>query len=526
MLKKYFFFMLISFLSLYGNCFAQTTNIPDPEFEQYLVEQGIDTDGIVNQEVLTADIAGVESLNVNSRNISDLTGIEDFASLTFLDCSNNELTTLNVNENKNLVELICFLNKLTLLQVSGASALETLKCENNALSGLDVSQNKNLSVLNCNGNELEKLNVNGANRLTDLECIGNNLSSIDISNNPEINNFRCSDNLLSTLDIRTNPRLQYFYCDRNQLSSIDLSNNPLLLELDCHDNSINLLELSFNKDLTLIRCQENNIEQLDLSGHPFIKVIDCHDNDLIDFNMKNGNNDLITEFNCSNNPDLFCVQVDNPSYSQSNWPQKDPWTFFSEDCASAVLPPVAVDDSYEVLINGQLNVNEAEGVLSNDSDPQNLELTAELNSDVSNGTLILRPDGSFTYTPGFNYTGADSFTYYNNNGSLNSATATVNIDVQGSTDLSFLETPNAFTPNGDGINDYFKPVYSGMKMVRMEIYNTWGNLIYAEENQDLNGWNGFVQNKPAENGNYLYKISALTNQKEEVFVEDMFTLIR
>lgn len=518
--------MLLSCLSLYGICIAQTTNIPDPEFEQALIDLGIDSDGTVNQEVLTADISGISSLDVNSRNISDLSGIEDFSSLTFLDCSNNELTVLNLNENKNLTELICFFNKLTLLQVSGAGALEILKCENNVLTGLDVSQNKNLSLLNCSGNELEKLNVNGANRLTDLECIGNNLSSIDISGNPEIINFRCSDNLLSTLDVGNNPGLQDFYCDRNQLSSIDLSNNPLLRKLDCHDNRIRLLDLSFNTDLSLIRCHENNIEQLDLSGHPFIEVIECHDNELIEFNLKNGNNDLITEFNSGNNPDLYCVQVDNANYSQSNWSQKDPWTFFSEDCSSAVLPPVAVDDSYQAMINGQLILTEANGVLSNDSDPQDLALTAEQMSNVSNGILIWRSDGSFTYTPVSNFTGTDSFTYRNNNGSLNSAIATVTINIQGSTKVSFLETPNAFTPNGDGINDFFKPVYSGMRIVRMEIYNTWGNLIYAEENENLNGWNGFVQNKPAENGNYLYKISALTNLNEEVFEEDIFTLIR
>lgn len=526
MLKKYFLFMMLTCLSFLGICYAQTTNIPDPEFEQALIDLGIDSDGVVNQEVLTADISGVSTLNVNSKNISDLTGIEDFSSLVFLDCSNNELSTLNVNENKNLEELICFFNKLTLLQVSGASALEILKCENNALSGLDVSLNKNLSLLNCNGNELENLNVSGANRLTDLECIGNNLSAIDISNNPEIINFRCSDNLLSTLDISKNTGLQYFYCDRNQLSSINLSSNPMLLELDCHDNRINVLDVGFNTDIVILRCHENNIEQLDLSRHPSVKVIECQDNDLIDFNLKNGNNDLITEFNCRDNADLYCVQVDNANYSQSNWSQKDPWTFFSEDCTAPVLPPVAVDDTYDTMTNTQLNVSAANGVLSNDSDPQGIELTAVLNGDVSNGILILNPDGSFTYTPVSVFTGTDSFTYLNNNGSLNSATATVKINIEGRTDLSFIEIPNAFTPNGDGINDFFKPVYSGMRIVRMEIYNTWGNLIYAEENEDLKGWNGFVQNKPAENGNYLYKISALTNLDEEILEEDIFSLIR
>ena len=65
-----------------------------------------------------------------------------------------------------------------------------------------------------------------------------------------------------------------------------------------------------------------------------------------------------------------------------------------------------------------------------------------------------------------------------------------------------------------------------MQMVRMEIYNTWGNLIYVEENANLVGWNGFVKNKQAENGNYLYKISAISDINEEIALEAMFTLIR
>ena len=65
-----------------------------------------------------------------------------------------------------------------------------------------------------------------------------------------------------------------------------------------------------------------------------------------------------------------------------------------------------------------------------------------------------------------------------------------------------------------------------MQLVRMEIYNTWGILIFVEENSDLVGWNGFIKNKKAENGNYLYKISALSTLNEEILREGLFTLIR
>jgi hypothetical protein len=77
---------------------------------------------------------------------------------------------------------------------------------------------------------------------------------------------------------------------------------------------------------------------------------------------------------------------------------------------NANVIPVAYPDAYNVDQNGVLTTTVENGVLSNDIDTDNL-ITAELVSNVSNGTLILNADGSFTYTPNENYYGQDSFTY-------------------------------------------------------------------------------------------------------------------
>ena len=71
----------------------------------------------------------------------------------------------------------------------------------------------------------------------------------------------------------------------------------------------------------------------------------------------------------------------------------------------------------------------AKGVLANDSDPDGDSLTAVLVANATHGTLVLSPNGSFTYTPTADYTGPDAFTYRATDGSLNSNTATVNITV-------------------------------------------------------------------------------------------------
>ena len=71
--------------------------------------------------------------------------------------------------------------------------------------------------------------------------------------------------------------------------------------------------------------------------------------------------------------------------------------------------PVANPDTETAFEDEVLNIDAASGVLSNDSGTG--ALSAVLVSDVSNGTLSLNPDGSFTYVPDENFNGTDTFTY-------------------------------------------------------------------------------------------------------------------
>ena len=74
-------------------------------------------------------------------------------------------------------------------------------------------------------------------------------------------------------------------------------------------------------------------------------------------------------------------------------------------------PPTAGNDSYATDEDTPLNQG-AQGVLGNDTDPDSIgTFTAVLVSGPSHGTLTLKDDGSFSYTPAANYNGSDSFTY-------------------------------------------------------------------------------------------------------------------
>ena len=89
-----------------------------------------------------------------------------------------------------------------------------------------------------------------------------------------------------------------------------------------------------------------------------------------------------------------------------------------------------------------------------------------------------------------------------------------------------LVTPNAFSPNEDGINDVLRPLFRGFTSIRMSIFDTWGVLVYFEEGTLLEGWNGFVNDKTAENGNYIMYVDGITFFGKEVKKSTPITLLK
>jgi VCBS repeat-containing protein len=90
--------------------------------------------------------------------------------------------------------------------------------------------------------------------------------------------------------------------------------------------------------------------------------------------------------------------------------------------------PVALSDPYSVKSGDPLNVD-APGVLDNDEDVDGDSITAQIVSQPSNGTVDLKPDGSFSYNPDSGFTGVDIFTYQAYDGALYSDVTDVEIDV-------------------------------------------------------------------------------------------------
>ena len=81
-----------------------------------------------------------------------------------------------------------------------------------------------------------------------------------------------------------------------------------------------------------------------------------------------------------------------------------------------------------------------------------------------------------------------------------------------------LYAPNAFSPDSDGINDFFKISGQGILDFQIEIYNRWGQMVYKSD--DLSkGWNGTFKGKNLPTGSYVYKIKTIQNGNGEELVK-------
>lgn len=98
--------------------------------------------------------------------------------------------------------------------------------------------------------------------------------------------------------------------------------------------------------------------------------------------------------------------------------------------------------------------------------------------------------------------------------------------IQVNAPLEFITIPNAFTPNGDGLNDTFIPKLRAVSEFSMTIFNTWGEKIYSTTSLESTGWDGTHQGQASPPGNYLYQITYISRDGEQFTRTGGVTLIR
>lgn len=183
-------------------------NFPDANFRAYINEKiniypENNHDNVLDElEIKTTEI------DVSSRKIASLDGIELFTELTKLNCSSNDLKEIDISSN----------DKLTVLNLG-----------DNALTAIDLSANTALTNLDVSGNQLQALDVSANTELTNLNCAENSLKTLDVSHNMKLTDINCSSNQLEVLDVSKNTALKYLTCRYNHLMALELRDNSAIL---------------------------------------------------------------------------------------------------------------------------------------------------------------------------------------------------------------------------------------------------------------------------------------------------------
>ena len=226
-------------------------------------------------------------------------------------------------------------NSDTEIQVSEAAAFGgTIFCASLGISDLTgIEAFTALTILNCSSNLITSLDVSQNTALTVLNCAGDGYLQGQIT----------------SLDVSLNTALTEFYCFENQLDSLNISQNSALTTLWCYENDLDSLNISQNPALTTLWCSNNQLTSLDLSQNTSLGDLDCAFNQLTYLDVANGNNTNMNNFYANNNPNLFCIDVDDVAWSTNNWTNISAQTYFSTNCSEAYGCTDSLSCNYDSL---------------------------------------------------------------------------------------------------------------------------------------------------------------------------------
>ncbi len=338
------------------------TEIPDSNFEDKLIALGIDKDG-KNGKIETKNIVAIADLDVSNSNIKDLTGINDFVSLSTLNCSKNQLNNLVLYKNNLLKNLNCSSNNITTIDLSSHTQLESLLINSNLITNLDLSKNTALKKLECSGNDLYNLNLKNGNNVN-LESLDNNnfaenpnLLCIQVDNAAfSTNNWKakdataeysenCAVNIQYTLipdpeferllidkgydkdgvngKVVTSSisNLTQLYANDSTYKITDLTGIEGFTNLEnlyCYHGTITKLNVSKNLKLKILDMADNKVSILDLSKNMALKELNCGSNNLTSLDISNNialtrltvSNNFLTNIDVSKNTSLTALYVD------------------------------------------------------------------------------------------------------------------------------------------------------------------------------------------------------------------------
>ncbi|MBK9735367.1 MAG: T9SS type A sorting domain-containing protein [Saprospiraceae bacterium] len=296
--------MLLAFGST--SLFAQIINFPDANFKKALVNTKcanlyafsgsfVNPDTNNDGEIQQSEADVVVRLKMANQSISNLKGIENFVNLLRLECTGNNIDSIEfVNIPKlNYVDLDY--NKITYLKLNNCKNLSNVSINSCPIKNENIHliEVDSLISFSCTGTLIDTFNLNIPN-LTSLYC--NNLNFIDVSKYKKMTSLTCTGFKRNILDLRELHDLEFLNCEQGSIKKLKINGLNRLDYLRCFLNQIDSLDLSGKVNLTDILCSNNQIEFLDLNDCSSLKSLFCNTNKL----------KLIDVSKCRNFEKLYC----------------------------------------------------------------------------------------------------------------------------------------------------------------------------------------------------------------------------
>lgn len=354
----------------------------------------------------------------------------------------------------------------------------------------------NLSISNIYGLQFFK-------SLTYLEC-NNNLLTVLPKLSPVLNALHINYNSLTSLPALPNT-LTFLDCSVNQLINLPTLSNSLL-NLQCNFNNLIVLQ-SLPSSLNVLSCFRNHLITLPILPNT-ITYLDCSSNSLTSLPILPTS---LTFLNCSVNQISSAPVLPVLLYSfRCNYNQlislpSLPLTIKYLGCEHNQLTnlPMLPDSMIQLVCNDN-NINCFPPF------PINIRKFPNW-FNISNNPYTCLPN----YIPAMSAT------------SLATPLCNVEDNCPVATDApSGMLVPNIFTPNNDGVNDYFYVKAHNLSNFNCNIYNRWGTLVF--QYSDVNSkWNGNNQSElPCVSGVYFYQITYTNNDNQTVPKTGTIQLLR
>ena len=308
------------------------------------------------------DLSQCTILNKFNANQCDLFSLDvsNNVYLQTLVVSRNDLTHLDISKNFSLTTLDISYNKVGSFDAGNCASLSSLSCNNNQLSSLNIKNGKNVSLYAKQNYNLKCIQVSDAQwSMANMSNYAQNIDSAagyseDCSSNCFVeipNNAFLRTDLLQNPNINTNldgiltcqeagNYTGIIACSAMNLDDVDakfITYFKNITQLDIDYNNFANIDLSPNTKLEILNCSINQLTDLDLSNNLNLKRLSCSSNYLRHLNVKNGNNTNMVYFDATNNPNLDCIEVDNPTYATANWSNIDAQSSFSANCGDYVV---------------------------------------------------------------------------------------------------------------------------------------------------------------------------------------------